>query len=206
MTQEIHIPTVTGSNIISISDADIEKPKQLVAKVNQLSGNPLTMDIIKNEVGFTSVFKLATGLWLDFTGLPYPPENLTILGSLEKGNNFSVDEELVGYEFSLTGSSLTIRSYQSKTGAAPNAVLPTVEFEDIIENGTLVINAYPSTEANPLTIEGRFDIMLESLDSNQIKLWSKAIVRTTGGVVTEVDGDKYRKTGDFSQSSKVIES
>ena len=47
--------------------------------------------------------------------------------------------------------------------------------------------------------------MLGLLDANQFKFWNKIVLRE-GGVVTEVSGNKYRKTGNFATSSKIINS
>ena len=48
-------------------------------------------------------------------------------------------------------------------------------------------------------------LILENLDTIQVNIWSKIIIRDSG-TVTEVDGAKYRRTLDFNASSKLINS
>ncbi len=50
-----------------------------------------------------------------------------------------------------------------------------------------------------------FESLLVGLDSNQLLMWTKIVIRLND-TVTEVDGKKWRKTGVFATSSKVINS
>jgi len=56
----------------------------------------------------------------------------------------------------------------------------------------------------PTTVEEAFNVILSKLDVNQNKIWTQIVVRF-GGTVTEVDGNKYRKSG-YSTANKLIES
>lgn len=60
-------------------------------------------------------------------------------------------------------------------------------------------------EPAPQNTEEDFEDLIEDLDKNQEKLWIKAVLRD-GQNVTEVDGDTYRRTLDFTLSSRQIQS
>jgi hypothetical protein len=53
--------------------------------------------------------------------------------------------------------------------------------------------------------EEEFNGILNKLDVNLTKIWISIVVRLNG-IVTFVDGNKYRNTGVFATSSKIIES
>ncbi len=196
---EVHIPTVGGqSNVLTFSEAT---EKLYVATVVQAGVIAPVSTIIRNDFSEEPVWTyVSAGLYtLGYVGMfqDYTKVDFQIVGNI----SFDGATDVV----SRAGRSQSNDIVGLKTRAIISSAAGTQTVsagEDGILNGELMT----ITDYNPIfTEEEIFDSIISKLDSNQIKIWNKIVIRNNG-TVTEVDGRTYRRTNDLISSSKVIQS
>lgn len=199
MNNEVHIPTLTGLNIISLSDSLILKPLLYVARLNQEGANAPTEEVTVDEIGMGGWQRFAQGFYGNIPTVPFVSSRTVVLGS----NNFDIGgfmRSVTMYEsFGFAG--INTGTFTSVGVGSITRVLD----DDILFNTVVQIEVFPYDVALPPTVEDKFNAIITQIDTIQLALWSKIIVRNNG-TVTEVDGNIYRKTSNFADSSKLINS
>jgi hypothetical protein len=198
---EVHIPTIKGNNVLTISNGQVLAPKVYKSRITQVGTNNPTEIVIIDEIGMTGWQRFAAGTYANFPAVPFDEKFAVGLGSTNVASNG------MPIKFAdLTAANGGILTLITSTLDSSGAVATTVLTDDVM-NGeqSVVLELHPARVGEELTDEEKFNIILSKLDANQLSLWDKTIMRDNL-IVIEVDGNVYRKTGDFSQSSKVIES
>jgi len=197
---QVHLPTIGGS--IEALNYDLIENRQWIGAVNQADILAPVFTEIKNDFGSPLVpFYGGIGA---YSG--------TILGAFAGGKTdirISQDIKFNG----TTGLNViaTMVANDDTIGIKVKHLLSNDQFPNEVLseplNNLLLGNILTITnwDVSTLTAEDEFNNILNKMDANQTSLFIKAVIRKNG-VVTEVDGKAWRKTGVFATSSKVIES
>ena len=200
MINEVHIPTVKGaSNVINIqtptvavgqNEITIEVTQSLLLDpvINQtLSDNPTLGGglFIRQGVGIYDYKKVGA----------FPNGTQKVAITLRSGAEKTA-KATIFTTLGVSTQALRFTTYNTETDVAT---------DDILEKAIITITDYSIGSEVPTNNEETFNYIVSLLDANQVKLWSKIVVRF-GGTVTEVDGNTYRRLANFGQSSKIIES
>jgi len=202
MINEVHIPTVKGaSNVINIQTptTTVGESRYIMTITQVGAGNAPTIDgvIIPNSVIGGGVFAFVSDGNYDYDKVgmfPNGTAKVVVEDSLG-GKSSDVASVYLNYT-QTTNDKLRIVTKSLNTGAEANGML---------DQNRITITDYSTSTEAPTNNEETFNYIMSLLDVNQVKLWSKIVVRF-GGTVTEVDGNTYRRLANFGQSSKIIES
>lgn len=184
---EVHIPTISGkSSVLAISNTALYQPMVYEALVVQAGvTDPNATIVYRNDFEGTAVWSRdSMGIFRVTFSNFWDTQKTSVRGDYAaQGNKFLVFETI--------SDSVAKMTQYASSGAVQDTL-----------SATFKLTQYSTV---PTIAEGFFDSILSSLDVNQTKLWIKIVVRNLG-VVTEIDGNTYRKTNDYSLSSKEIES
>lgn len=186
---EVHLPTISGASQVMSMDITAENTKKVFRAVcNQTEALVPIVSREINGVGNYELSRLAAGFFM-----------------------FAFD---VG-SFAVEDAYVTAKNNSATSGEVRQATA--VLFEDTIQlnifnNVGVAVDTFMNVCDVELTVYKDlstdvliFAEMLVALDAKQLLIWNKIVIRN-GGEVTEVDGKKYRSTGDFSLSSSAINS
>lgn len=188
---ELHIKTVSGAIETLIFPKLTSSVKTLVMLITQ--GGVLAP--VKGIVPFNNTLLNPDTLVFSYIGVG---RYLVTLAEAFKKNDTSVSigdvstSDAIAKVIIIDGNSCEINI--ERAGVLVN---------DALNDTPFYINKFEA--ATPTVTEDIFNALLLLLDSNQLLLWDKIVVRNEG-VVTEVSGSKYRKTGVYATSVKVIKS
>jgi len=202
MNHEAHIPTIGGFNVLTFSDSVLLAPKVYASKLTQVGTNSPTEVVIKDEIGMGGWTRFAQGFYANIPSVAIDSSKTVVLGSVTFGvtgteNMYSL------YMYEAFGF-VSVNSALFESAGAGNPVQRVLEDDRLVDT-PIKVELYPYDATLPPTVEDRFNVILENLDTIQVNIWSKIIIRDSG-TVTEVDGAKYRRTLDFNASSKLINS
>ena len=191
---EIHIPTISGATNVLSMDITKESTKKEFKTVLQQQDDLAQIDAngvqAVNEFGTVTYQKFGAGLF----AIGFPVGSFltaqTILTIVN--NQFEAGVGTYIAEYSVVNDFISLQIIDAETQVSTDAKMNQC-------NVSLEVFADLSTDALV------FAEMLSRLDANQTKIWSKIVIRN-GAIITEVDGNKYRRTNSFVQSSKVINS
>ena len=206
---EVVIKATDGKSTTLHIDSDTPKLLQYVANLEQNGiGVAPTPTVLINDFGGTVVYTYVNvGGYL-----------ATLSGAFPYALNYSARFDVAVTQKSAGTDQLSNCQVRADNGSDDSFFIRTSEWrcnqvapfntdqfvsDDVLRGQRIFIQQF-ATEV-PTNEEGAFNVVLSKLDRNQIKLWSKIIVRFNG-IVTEVDGAKYRRTNDFSLSNKIINS
>jgi len=199
---EVHIATIGGQmNVISVSSNN--EPKVFKSEVTQVGLDaPVNNVIAENTTGATLTWsRTGAGQYVLTSSNPNLFSQTELVYSAFKTVRLITDlgQNLLGYGIGfiqvIAPNQLSLSTY--------DALAQTVAQDGMIASGEIEFEVYDIP--NPTDSEESFTNIISGLDDNQLALWKKIVIRFEG-TVTEVDGDKYRRTADFNASSKVINS
>ena len=184
---EVHIPTVGGQiDVIGINIPTENIYKEYIAKLTQAGVADPTAVVIKND--FEAPIVWTRGGAGVYSG--------TLIGAFTEGTTPFISQEEPAQMASIKrkdADSIQIGTFDM-AGTAK---------DDYLNSSSVEISAkQPDLTGN---YEAIFDSIISGLDTNQLGLWKKIVIRNNS-VVTEVDGATYRRTLNFATSSKTIES
>ncbi len=185
---EVHLPTIGGvTHVITSSKRVNATYFSYYALISQAGTNDPTA--IVNEKTFNpSIALTRTGVGIYTIG----------------GLGIFVEDKLEMIVGSLRGALERVELFWN--GTLPE--LRTYNNAGVLTDGLLnktTVRLDMLDEPAPQNTEEDFEDLIEDLDKNQERLWIKAVLRD-GQNVTEVDGDTYRRTLDFTLSSRQIQS
>lgn len=189
---ELHISTVTNQNsIIELSDSPISKV--YVATLTQAGVNNPTVIVLQNDYDFPIVWtRSGVGFYRGDLASAFLFGQTSVLITSTYGTGINVNT----YAYNENNNRCVVETvlYNNITNAYDYS-------DNNLFNSTIHIETFiPITDS-----ESSFSSILSRLDSNQLDMWNKIVVRFDN-TVTEIDGAKWRKTGVFATSSKVINS
>lgn len=200
---EVHISTVGGSsNVINLSSTpDVKK---YVVRLTQSGVNaPVVSSEIVNDFGGIVFTRDNQGRYRGTLVGAFDDDKITVamfnnqISQTQAGfdpvSNFQLDTTTSNDYFRIVTSELFDQA--GLTAQRP--------IDDALRGQKIVIEQMTANQ--PTTAEEVFNIVLSKLDSNQVDIWNKIVVRFNS-VVTEVSGATYRRTNSFGGSSKLIES
>lgn len=200
---EVHISTVGGSsNVINVSSTpDVKK---YAVRLTQSGANaPVVSLEVVNDFGGIVFTRDSQGMYRGTLAGAFDDSKITIgqcnvqvaqtNPPADPVSNVSVDTSISNDYFRVVTSELFDQA--GLTAQRP--------IDDVLRGQKIVIEQM--TKNQPTTAEEVFNIILSKLDSNQLSIWNKIVVRFNS-VVTEVSGATYRRTNSFGGSSKLIES
>jgi len=186
---EIHIPTVSGAiNVLSMDITKESTKKVYRAVLNQADAlAPIVQKEVNEVGGLPVVSRLAAGYFL----VTFAPS--TFLGA----NSYvrALNNQAIGQVYEATSivfDDIIQFNIINTVGVSVDAFMNQCDLE---------LTVYSDISTDALI----FAEMLNRLDANQTKMWSKIVIRN-GAIITEIDGNKYRRTNSLVQSSKVINS
>ena len=193
---EVHIPTVGGqSNVIGVFIETTLVNKRYLAILTQDGVNAPVPTPLVNDLGTIVWTRLAQGQYRGtlagaFANAVFPNDLAQTSGGIASGGVQFVPED---------DDSFLIETYDDLGVLIDDNLLnPATDRPFLFD----LLISQPTLDGN---IEGIFDVIISRLDANQLKIWTKIVVRNSG-TITEIDGVTYRATNDFATSSKTIES
>ena len=195
---EVHIPTIGGAiNVVSVPNLVSRESTRYIAILDQVGvGNaPTVRNVIENSAQLFPTFNwTANGQFSlvspnSFGNFPINNKTVISIGNTI-GNQFKVSARLVDFSTILIETGLIDVNGITPVNSALTITPITIE---------------QFTTEVPINNEQQFLYILSTLDAIQVTIWRKIVVRFMGGIIS-VDGDTYRRTLDFAQSSKIINS
>jgi hypothetical protein len=202
MKAELHISTVTNQNSVLYYPNIAESlSKKYLGNFTQTGvTSPVAVSSVINTTGGTMEWSyISAGIYL-LTSSEAGLFEGTNLVALNVSNTFT-KEDGGGTITSYGETVIQVKSPTVIQLEVFDGILGSKRTDDFLENANINIVINPILDL----LEDGFNAILGGLDNNQLLIWNKIVLRE-GDVVTEVDGKKYRNTGVFATSSKIIES
>jgi hypothetical protein len=199
MNHEVHISTVTGQDVISLSNNVIAVEKVYKGSMSQSGTNAPVVTVLENTFG--NIVWSYGGSAGVFQG--------DLIGAFDIARMSYQDGCQIGTGFNKVAL-LTISPLSENAINVFSNVLTLqgvgVFVTPVFVNGILSNHQFGFELLRDIsTVEMTFNAILDTLDVIQLLIWNKIVIRFNN-TVTEVDGKKWRKTANFVTSSKVINS
>jgi len=195
---ELHIPTITGTQVITFNPNSMAVDVPLVYAVTLTqtgTGVPIVDTEISNTIGVVPTYtRASTGKYqLTDANASFTIADTIVINGGNETNGY------VSNAFRVNDSIVAIESFDHSNH--------TVDYEDdVLKTFNLVVQKYnQSSGGGGGTFEEQFNSIIAQMDSVQLDIWLKIVIRT-GGSIGEVSGSKYRKTGNLITSTRPINS